>query len=111
MSHAGQITGSDDAGSKGTWLVEIDADGTPVLGFTLLTLETLPDVVPVWTIRLRGGDAEAAFTDEEAVRIGLLKIARIHGRTRRARFWQWKNMRGISRQIGPMQAKSNEPHT
>ena len=61
MPSYGQITGSD-AGHDGTWLVEMEPDSTPIPDFTLIPLETMPDVVPLWTIRLRTAITPVVWT-------------------------------------------------
>ena len=57
MPSYGQITGTDD-GVEGNWLIELDDTGTPISEYAFTPVETLPDVVPVWSIKLPIGDDE-----------------------------------------------------
>ena len=69
----GRITGTDDAGDEGSWLIELDDTGAPVSDFVFIPVAALPDVVPVWSLELPIGEA---FTDDEAANLALIKTLR-----------------------------------
>ncbi len=76
MPYYGKITGINN-GVEGTWLVELDDDGVPKAEFALVPPEAMPDVVPVWSIRLKESpDPEQAFSRDEVRRIALMKMRR-----------------------------------
>ncbi len=76
MPYYGKITGMNN-GVEGTWLVELDDDGVPTREFVLISPESLPDVVPVWTIHLKvSPDPARAFTRDEVRRIAHMKMRR-----------------------------------
>ena len=76
MPYYGQITGTDE-GVEGSWLIALNDDGTPVSEFVFIPAETMPDVVPVWSIALPIGDeAGVAFTDDEAANLTIIKMLR-----------------------------------
>jgi hypothetical protein len=76
MPYYGKITGTNN-GVEGTWLVELDDDGVPTPEFMLVPPESMPDVVPVWTIHLKESpDPERAFSRDEVRRIAFIKMRR-----------------------------------
>jgi hypothetical protein len=76
MPYYGKITGINN-GVEGTWLVELDDDGIPTPQFTLVPPESMPDVVPVWSIHLKESpDPERAFTRDEVRRVAFIKMRR-----------------------------------
>jgi hypothetical protein len=76
MRYYGKISGTNN-GVEGTWLVELDDDGVPTPAFRLIAPESMPDVVPVWTIHLKESpDPERAFTRDEVRRIARIKMRR-----------------------------------
>ena len=63
--------------SPAAWLVELDNDGTPLLDFTLIPGETVPDIVPIWTITYPIGRVdETAFTTDETAKLVLQVMRR-----------------------------------
>jgi hypothetical protein len=84
MPYYGKITATNN-GVEGTWLIELGDDGIPTADFKLIPPESMPDVVPVWTIHLKEStDPEAAFSRDEVIRIAQMKMvrsmARLQGR-------------------------------
>jgi hypothetical protein len=76
MPYFGQITGTDD-GVEGNWLIELDDRGVPISGFTFIPVGTMPEVVPVWSIKLPiGHDGDVAFTEDETANLALIKMLR-----------------------------------
>jgi hypothetical protein len=76
MPYYGQITGTDND-VAGSWFIELNDDGTPRLGLAATPTETMPDVVPVWTIELPiAGSEGSAFTQDEACDLALLMMRR-----------------------------------
>ena len=68
----GEILGLDNTGRPTGWLVELDDDGTPLLDFTLISSEIMPDIVPIWTITYPIGRVnETAFTTDETAKLAL----------------------------------------
>ena len=55
----------------------MDNDGTPLLDFTLIPSETMPDIVPIWTITypIRRVE-ETAFTTDETAKLALQVMRR-----------------------------------
>jgi hypothetical protein len=76
MPHYGKIIGPDVTGIERACYVELDADGTPRSADKTIPSEALPDVEPMWTIRLPIGDGIQKFTEDEEVRLGLWKMMR-----------------------------------
>ena len=73
----GKILGLDNTGRPAGWLVELDDDGTPLLDFTLIASETMPDIVPIWTITYPiGPEHETAFTTDETAKLALQVMRR-----------------------------------
>jgi hypothetical protein len=73
----GKILGLDNTGRPAAWLVELDNDGTPLLDFTLIPCETLPDIVPIWTITYPiGAEVGTAFTTDETSKLALQLMRR-----------------------------------
>jgi hypothetical protein len=76
MPYYGQITGTDD-GVEGSWFIELDDTGVPISEYAFIPVETMPDVVPVWSIKLPiGDDAGVAFTEDETANLALIKMLR-----------------------------------
>ena len=76
MPYYGKLIGTNH-GIGGTWLLELDDDGVPVDGFTLIPVETMPDVVPVWTLDLPIGVRDGVrFSPIEAGEIAILMMRR-----------------------------------
>ena len=72
----GQITGTDN-GVEGTWFIELDHTGVPISEYVFIPVQTMPDVVPVWSIALPiGSEAGIDFSDDEAAEIGYLLMQR-----------------------------------
>jgi hypothetical protein len=76
IARYGQITGNLD-GVDGTWFVELSDSGCPHLPLTLIPVDAMLDVVPVWSIELpiRAADG-VSFTDEEQVELGMRLMRR-----------------------------------
>jgi len=72
MPYYRQITGTDN-GIDGSWFIELNDDGSPISEFVFIPVETMPDVVPVWSIELPIGDA---FTEDETANLALIKMRR-----------------------------------
>jgi hypothetical protein len=73
----GKILGLDNTGRSAAWLVELDNDGTPLLDFALIPCETLPDIVPIWTITYPvGAEDGTAFTTDETSKLALQVMRR-----------------------------------
>jgi hypothetical protein len=73
----GKILGLDNTGRPAAWLVELVNDGTPLLDFTLIPCETLPDIVPIWTITYPiGAEVGTAFTTDETSKLALQVMRR-----------------------------------
>ena len=76
MPDYGLLIGTYDE-QEGTWLIELDADEVPILDYTLIPVETLPDVIPVWTLELPiTADSGLAFTDDETGKLAVLMMRR-----------------------------------
>ena len=76
MPYYGQITGTDQ-GVEGSWFIELNDDGSPISEFEFIPAETMPDVVPAWSIELPISDeAGVAFTDDEAANLAIIKMLR-----------------------------------
>jgi len=73
----GKVLGLDNTGRPAAWLIELDNDGTPLLDFTLIPSETMPDIVPIWTITypIRRVE-ETAFTTDETAKLALQVMRR-----------------------------------
>ena len=73
----GKILGLDNTGRPAGRLVDLDDDGTPLLDFTLIASETMPDIVPIWTITYPiGRVGETAFTTDETAKLALQVMRR-----------------------------------
>ena len=73
----GKILSLDNDGRPANWFVELADDGTPRLDFRLIPADTLPDVVPAWTIRLPfGTEGETALTMGEMANLCLQVMRR-----------------------------------
>jgi hypothetical protein len=76
MPYYGQITGTDH-GVEGSWFIELDDTGTPISEYEFIPVETMPDIVPVWSIALPLGDDEGVlFTEDETVNQALIEMLR-----------------------------------
>jgi len=51
VSRYSQITGTDND-VEGSWFIALADDGAPISEFTFIPVETLPEVVPIWSIAL-----------------------------------------------------------
>jgi hypothetical protein len=72
----GQITGTDN-GVERSGFIELDDTGAPISEFVFIPAETMPEVVPVWTIELPiSDDAGVRFTQDEAANLALIKMLR-----------------------------------
>jgi hypothetical protein len=76
MPHYGKVIGPDIDDIERAWFVELDVDGTPLSAGSAIPAEALPDVEPVWTIRLPIGGGTQVFTEDEEARLGLWKMMR-----------------------------------
>jgi hypothetical protein len=66
-----------DNGVEGSWFIELDATGAPISEYEFIPVEAMPDVVPVWSIKLPiGDDAGVAFTEDETANLALIKMLR-----------------------------------
>ena len=76
MPHYGQITGTD-GGVEGSWFIEPDETGAPISEYEFIPVESMPDVVPIFSIALPIGDEEnVGFTDDETANLARLKRLR-----------------------------------
>ncbi len=76
MPYYGQIRGTD-IGVEGSWLIELDDAGAPISEYEFIPVETMPDIVPVWSIKLPIGDDESvAFSEDETANLALIKMLR-----------------------------------
>ncbi len=76
MPHYGQITGTDHGG-EGSWFIELNDDGSPVSEFVFIPVESMPEVVPVWSIELPIGDNMGVlFTEDETANRTLIEMLR-----------------------------------
>ena len=76
MPDYGQITGTDN-GVDGSWLIELDDDGAPISEFVFIPAQSMPDVVPIWSIELPiGDDAGILFSEDEAANLALIRMLR-----------------------------------
>jgi hypothetical protein len=75
MPSYGQITGTNEG--EGSWLIELNDDGTPVSEFAFIPIEAMPDVVPIWSIALPIGDEPGiTFTDDDDANQALITMLR-----------------------------------
>ncbi len=76
MPSYGQITGTGN-GAKGSWFIELDNTDALVSEFEFIPVETMPDLVPVWSIALPIGDDESVlFTEDKTANLALIKMLR-----------------------------------
>ena len=76
MPYYGQIIGTDN-GVVRSWFLELNDDGMPIREFVYIPVETMPDVVPVWSIALPiGDDAGVLFTEDETANLVRIKMLR-----------------------------------
>lgn len=76
MPYYRQVTGTDN-GVEGSWFIELNDTGAPINEYEFIPVETMPDVVPVWSIELPiGDDASVVFTEDETANLVLGKMLR-----------------------------------
>jgi hypothetical protein len=85
MPQYGQLTGTDDDGTEGTWLIELADDGTPPPDHVPNPLALMPDVGPMWSIDLLiAAEHGISFSGDEAGEIALpmmrRRMAEVEGR-------------------------------
>jgi hypothetical protein len=71
-----QITRSDN-GVEGGWRIELADDGAAISAFIFIPVETMPDIVSIWSVALPiGGEAGVLFSDDDPDNLALIVMLR-----------------------------------